>query len=98
MSRSDDTAPGPAGILGQAGLDLTAVAEWEPEQQERLITAVSTWALKEYVRLREEGSEFNLVDPRVTTATEAAVGATSMLAAVRLETFELAMWQGLGQI
>jgi hypothetical protein len=98
MYQSDGTGYDLAGILEKAGLDLTAVAEWEPEQKKLLITAMSTWALKEYVRLREEGTEFNLADPRVTTATEAAVGATSILAAVRLETFELAMWQGLGQI
>jgi len=98
MSSSDQISYGPSGILEKAGLDLPAVAEWEPEQKELLVTAISTWALKQYVRLREEGAEFDIVDPRATTATEAAVGATAMLAAVRLETFELAMWQGLGQI
>jgi hypothetical protein len=98
MSPSDATGPGPAGILARAGLDLDAVAAWPPDQQELLVTALSTWALKEYVRRREAGAEFDFVDRRATTATEAAVGATAMLAAVQLETFELAMWQGLGQL
>lgn len=85
-------------LLAKAGLDLSTVAEWEPELREQLVTALSTWALKEYVRLRRDGSEFQIVDPVATTATEAAVGATAILAAVRLEVFELAMWQGLGHI
>jgi hypothetical protein len=98
MSSSEHTDDRRADILRAAGLDRAAIADWPVEQRQSLVTALSTWALKEYVRLREDGSDFELVDPRITTATEAAVGATSMLSAVNLETFELAMWQGLGSI
>lgn len=98
MSSSEHTDDRQVDILGAAGLDRAAIAGWPVEQRTSLVTALSTWALKEYVRLREDGSDFELVDPRTTTATEAAVGATSMLSAVNLETFELAMWQGLGSI
>lgn len=98
MFASEHTDDRQSDILCEAGLDRTAIADWPVERRESLVTALSTWALKEYVRLREDGSDFDLVDPRITTATEAAVGATAMLSAVHLETFELAMWQGLGSI
>lgn len=98
MSSSERIADSRPDILRKAGLDPAAIADWPVDQQECLVTALSTWAIKEYVRLREAGSTFDLVDPGSTTATEAAVGATALLSAVQLETFELAMWQGLGSI
>jgi hypothetical protein len=98
MSLSEHVVPGPPDILERAGLDPSTLEQWEQEQRELLVTALSTWALKEYIRLRQEGASFEIVDPRVTTATEAAIGASAMLSAVNLETFELAMWQGMGSI
>jgi hypothetical protein len=93
MSRSE-----PSDVLGQAGIDLSAVDGWDAAQRERLVTALATWAVTEYARLQAEGSRFTFVDPRVTTATDAVVGATALLSAVQLEPFELAMWQGIGGI
>lgn len=60
--------------------------------QRLLAVAVSLYAAKAV-----QGSTIDaFVGPDVVTATDVAITATSMLAAVEVEVFELAVWQNWG--